>query len=159
VANNPLACALATGEIRIVSDGSPWRPLIHCRDIARAFVAFAEAPAEAIQDRAVNVGGSDENYQVRDVAAIVQELVPGIDVVYTGEVGHDPRDYRVRLDLLGELTPGFQLAYSLRSGLEELHRELVDRGFGASEFESDALVRLRTLRGRLGLLAAETARA
>ncbi len=68
VVNNLLACAVATGEIRIMSDGSPWRPLIHCRDIARAFVAFMNAPKENIHNRAMNVGGNDENYQVRDIA-------------------------------------------------------------------------------------------
>ena len=65
VVNNLLACAVATGEIRIMSDGSPWRPLIHCRDIARAFVAFMDAPRERIHNKAVNVGGNSENYQVR----------------------------------------------------------------------------------------------
>ncbi len=67
VVNNLLACAVATGEIRIMSDGSPWRPLIHCRDIARAFVAFMNAPKARIHNMAVNVGGNTENYQVRDV--------------------------------------------------------------------------------------------
>ena len=76
VVNNLLACAVATGEIRIMSDGSPWRPLIHCRDIAAAFVAFMNAPKETIHNKAVNVGGNHENYQVRDIADKVKELVP-----------------------------------------------------------------------------------
>src|SRR3954465_1469804 len=66
VVNNLLACAVAIGEIRIMSDGSPWRPLIHCRDIARAFIAFLEAPRSVIHNQSVNVGGDEENYQVRD---------------------------------------------------------------------------------------------
>jgi nucleoside-diphosphate-sugar epimerase len=153
VANNLLACAVATGEIRIMSDGSPWRPLIHCRDIARAFVAFAEAPRERIHDLAVNVGANDENYQVRDVAGLVREFIPGTAVVYTGEVGQDPRDYRVRFDRLGETLPGFALEYSLRDGLAELYRSFVSHGFTAAEFDGDAFVRLRALRRRLSLLA------
>ena len=76
VVNNLLACAVATGEIRIMSDGSPWRPLIHCRDIARAFIAFMNAPRERIRNKAINVGGNAENYQVRDIADKVKELVP-----------------------------------------------------------------------------------
>ena len=76
VVNNLLACAVATGEIRIMSDGTPWRPLIHCRDIAAAFVAFMNAPKEAIHNKAVNVGGNIENYQVRDIGDKVKELIP-----------------------------------------------------------------------------------
>src|SRR5438477_5353744 len=101
VVNNLLGCAVAKGDIRIMSDGSPWRPLIHCKDIARAFVAFLEVPREVIHNQRVNVGGDAENYQVRDIAAIVQRLVPGTHIVYTGEVGKDPRDYRVDFSKLG----------------------------------------------------------
>ena len=100
VVNNLLASAMAYGEIRIQSDGSPWRPLIHCRDIARAFVAFARAPKEAIHNKAINVGANAENYQVRDVGDQVQRLIPSAKIVYTGEVGADPRNYRVNFDLL-----------------------------------------------------------
>ena len=86
--NNFLGCAVAKGDIRIMSDGTPWRPLVHCKDIARASVAFLEAPREAIHNHAVNVGGNAGNFQVRDVAEIVRHLVP----FFTGEVGKDPRD-------------------------------------------------------------------
>jgi nucleoside-diphosphate-sugar epimerase len=95
VANNLLACAVARGDIRIMSDGSPWRPLVHCHDIARAFVAFAEAPRERIHNQAVNIGANDQNYQVKDVGDAVQRLVPAARIVYTGEVGAAPRNYRV----------------------------------------------------------------
>ena len=76
VVNNLLACAVATGEIRIMSDGSPWRPLIHCRDIARAFIAFMNAPKERIHNKAINVGGNTENYQVRDIGDQVKRSDP-----------------------------------------------------------------------------------
>ncbi len=76
VANNLLASAMAYGEIRIQSDGSPWRPLIHCRDIARAFTAFLEAPVGTVHNQQVNVGADSENYQVRDVAEVVRGCVP-----------------------------------------------------------------------------------
>ena len=129
VVNNLLACAVATGEIRIMSDGSPWRPLIHCRDIADAFVAFMKAPKEQIHNKAINVGGNAENYQVRDVADLVQKLMPTAKITYTGEVGADPRNYRVKFDLLNTLLPDFKLQYDLSTGMEELHRKLVDHGF------------------------------
>jgi nucleoside-diphosphate-sugar epimerase len=153
VVNNLLASALSYGEIRIQSDGSPWRPLIHCRDIARAFAAFARAPKEAIHNQAINVGGNKENYQVRDVGDQVQRLIPTARVVYTGEVGADPRNYRVNFDKLSRQLPDFRLEYNLASGMEELHRKMVDHGFGKKDFEGDQFVRLRTLKGRFNLLS------
>ena len=134
VVNNLLASAMSYGEIRIQSDGSPWRPLIHCRDIARAFAAFAQAPREAIHGQAVNVGGNKENYQVRDVGDQVKRLIPTAKVVYTGEVGADPRNYRVNFDKLSRVLPDFRLQYNLVSGMEELHRKMVEHGFGKERF-------------------------
>jgi nucleoside-diphosphate-sugar epimerase len=144
VVNNLLACAHALGEIRIMSDGSPWRPLIHCRDIARAFLALSQADVPG--GTAVNVGADDENYQVRDVAALVQELVPDAEIEFTGEVGNDPRSYRVNFDLLSQLVPDFRLQYSLRSGMAELHAKLSEHGFSRADWESNQFVRLRRLR-------------
>jgi nucleoside-diphosphate-sugar epimerase len=152
VVNNLLACALSRGDIRVMSDGSPWRPLIHCKDIARAFVAFMEAPAEKIHNRIVNIGANAENYRVRDVLDKVQALVPQANVVYTGEVGADPRNYRVNFDNLKALLPDFSLSYNLDKGMEELHRHYVDKGFSLNDFEGDLFVRLRTLKKRLHLI-------
>lgn len=152
VVNNLLACAVATGEIRIMSDGSPWRPLIHCRDIARAFVAFMEAPKASIHNKAVNVGGNNENYQVRDIGDKVKKLIPSAKIAYTGEVGADPRNYRVKFDLLNKLLPDFKLHYSLATGMDELHAKLVEHGFSKADWEGDKFVRIRTLKGRIGKL-------
>ena len=148
VVNNLLACAVATGEIRIMSDGSPWRPLIHCRDIARAFVAFMNAPKDQIFNKAINVGGNAENYQVRDVGDRVKKLIPGAQIAYTGEVGADPRNYRVKFDLLNRLLPDFKLQYNLTTGMEELHHKLIDHGFNKKDWDGDQFVRLRTLKRR-----------
>jgi nucleoside-diphosphate-sugar epimerase len=152
VVNNLLGSALAYGQIRIQSDGTPWRPLIHCRDIARAFVALAEAPRDAVHNRAINIGANAENYQVRDVGDQVKRLIPSAAVVYTGEVGADPRNYRVNFDLLYKLLPDFRLAYDLRRGMEELHRKMLEHGFSKSDFEGDKFVRLRMLKRRYDLL-------
>jgi nucleoside-diphosphate-sugar epimerase len=149
VVNNLLACAVATGEIRIMSDGAPWRPLIHCRDIARAFLAFMNAPKEAIHNKAINVGGNRENYQVRDIANKVQNLIPQAKITYTGEVGADPRNYRVKFDLLNKTLPEFKLQYTLATGMEELHHKLVDHGFAEKDWLGDQFVRIRTLKNRL----------
>lgn len=152
VVNNLLGSALSYGEIRIQSDGSPWRPLIHCRDIARAFVALARAPKDVVHDKAINIGANSENYQVKDVGDQVQRLVPDAKVTYTGEVGADPRNYRVKFDYLYSLLPDFQLAYNLASGMEELHRKMVEHGFSKKDFEGDQFVRLRTLKNRMDRL-------
>lgn len=149
VANNLLACALARGDIRIMSDGTPWRPLVHCYDIARAFVLFAEAPREKIHNLPVNIGGNDQNYQVREVGDEVARIVPDATIVYTGEVGADPRNYRVKFDRLNHLFPEFQLAYNLRSGLEELLQKYRQHGFSLADFEGDQFVRLRSLKKSL----------
>jgi nucleoside-diphosphate-sugar epimerase len=146
VVNNLLASALAYGEIRIQSDGSPWRPLVHCRDIGRAFIALAKAPKDAIHNKAINIGANTENYQVRDVGNQVQELIPLAKISYTGEVGADPRNYRVKFDLLYRLLPDFKLQYSLRSGMEELHGRMVEHGFCKQDFEGDQFVRLRAIK-------------
>lgn len=153
VVNNLLACAVATGEIRIMSDGSPWRPLIHCRDIASAFVACMIAPGGHIHNKAINIGANSENYQVRDIGDMVRRLVPGATITYTGEVGADPRNYRVKFYLLSSLLPDYRLEYSLATGMEELHRKLRDHGFSRDDWTGDQFVRLRTLKGRLDRLA------
>jgi nucleoside-diphosphate-sugar epimerase len=152
VVNNLLGSALAYGQIRIQSDGTPWRPLIHCRDIARAFVALAEAPREVVHNRAINIGANAENYQVKDVGDQVKRLIPSAEVVYTGEVGADPRNYRVNFDLLYRLLPDFRLAYDLPRGMEELHRKMLEHGFSRRDFEGDQFVRLRILKKRYELL-------
>ena len=153
VVNNLLGCALANGDIQIKSDGSPWRPLIHCKDIARAFIAFAEAPKEAIHNMAINIGRNEENYQVRDVADYVQNLVPDANIVYTGEVGEDPRNYRVNFDLLGKRLPDFQLEYTLEKGMQELYDKYIQHNFSKEDFDGDQFVRLRTLKHRLNRFA------
>lgn len=149
VLNNLLACALTRGDIRIHSDGTPWRPLIHCKDIAAAFLAIAEAPRELTSGLAINVGSDKENHQVRDVAAVVEDLVPGAHAVYTGEHVDDPRDYRVSFARLQRLLPSFELEYDLYSGAEDLLRCMRDGGFSLEDFEGDRYVRLKTLQRRL----------
>jgi nucleoside-diphosphate-sugar epimerase len=133
-------------------DGTPWRPLIHCKDIARAFVAFLEAPRAAIHNQSVQYRRRGE-YQVRDVADIVRHLRPGASIVYTGEVGKDPRDYRVDFGKLSRLLPDFRLEYNLAAGMEGLLAQFYDHRFSTADFDGDQFVRLRTLRHRLDRLA------
>ena len=120
-----------------MSDGTPWRPLIHCKDIARAFMAFLIAPRAEIHNQSVNIGGDAENYQVRNIAEIVQRLVPRANVVYTGEIGKDPRDYCVDFAKLRRLLPDFRLQYTLEAGMEELLAQLSRHRFSAADFDGD----------------------
>lgn len=152
VVNNLLACAFTKGEIRIMSDGTPWRPLIHCKDIARAFLAFAEAPLQNVHKKSVNIGANKENFQVKDVADLVKQLLPDSKIVFTGEVGNDPRNYRVNFDLLNNLIPDFQLEYNLEIGMYELFKKFNELNFSLSDFEGEKFVRLRTLKNRLNTL-------
>ena len=82
VVNNLVGFAYTTGEVLIASDGTPWRPLVHVEDICRAFIAVLEAPRELVHNQAFNVGRTEENYQIRDVASMVEEIVPGSRVKY-----------------------------------------------------------------------------
>jgi len=154
VVNNLLGCAIARGDIRIMSDGSPWRPLIHCKDIARAFVRFLEAPRDLVHNKIVNIGGNEDNYQVKDVADLVQKYLPNATIVFTGEVGEDPRNYRVKFDRLNEMFPDFKLEYNLESGMKELFEKYNEHNFTQDDFEGEQFVRLKTLRKRLGLIKA-----
>ena len=134
VANNLLACAVVRGDIRVMSDGTPWRPIIHCRDIAHAFVAFAEAPHELIHNQAVNIGANDQNYQVKEIANAVLKLVPSATIAYTGEVGKDPRNYRVNFNKFKSMFPQFKFQYNLNSGLNELLQKYRDHKFNSVVF-------------------------
>lgn len=156
VVNNLLSCALAKGDIRIMSDGEPWRPLIHCKDIARAFVALSEVPEDKLSAKAINIGANKENYQVKDVAANVQKLIPSAKIIFTGEVGNDPRDYRVNFDLLKSIVPDFQLEYTLQTGMEELYEKLRAINFSERDFDRERFVRLRLLKKHLDKISAIT---
>jgi nucleoside-diphosphate-sugar epimerase len=134
VVNNLVGIAYTTGEVLIQSDGTPWRPLVHVEDIARAFLAVLEAPRDAIHNEAFNVGSSEENYQIRDVAAIVRDVVPGCTVRYLEGGGPDPRCYRVNCDKLRKHLPGFETAWTVRRGAEELYSAFLRHGLSAEMF-------------------------
>jgi nucleoside-diphosphate-sugar epimerase len=125
VVNNLVGIAYTTGEVLLQSDGTPWRPLVHVRDIAAAFLAVLEAPRETVHDQAFNVGNSSENYQIRDIAALVQDVVPGCSVKYLDGGGPDPRCYRVSCDKLTPALPDFRTEWTVRKGVEELYEAFV----------------------------------
>jgi len=134
VVNNLVGVAYTTGEVVIHSDGTPWRPLVHVQDISRAFVAALAAPREAIHNQALNVGSTLENYQVRDIASMVEEVVPGCTVRYLEGGGPDPRCYRVNCNKLAATLPGFRTEWTVRRGVEELYASFVKHGLTKDMF-------------------------
>ena len=145
VLNNLVCWAFTTGRVRIMSDGSPWRPIVHIEDISRAFAAALTAPREVIHNQAFNVGRNDENYQVRDIAEIVRETVPDCSIEYAGESGPDPRNYRVDFSKISRALPEFQPQWNARRGASELHEAFVRIGFSDKDFQGRKFTRLKQL--------------
>ena len=146
VVNNLTAFAMTTGQVRLESDGSPWRPLVHIEDICRAFLATLEAPRERVHDEAFNVGRAEDNVQVRDIAEMVRDAVPGSQVSFAEGAGPDLRNYRVDFSKLNETFPDLRLRWSVREGVDELARAYTEHGFTYDDFESTRFVRLRRIR-------------
>lgn len=146
VFNNMVACAYTTGRIEILSDGSPWRPIVHVRDVANAFIAGIDAPQDLVNCRAYNVGIPNGNFTVRDIAEAAQRAVPGCDLVFTGEHGNDARTYRVNFDrILTELNDYYKPEWTLDRGGKELV-EYFDRvGFTEEHFRGRSCIRLKQL--------------
>jgi nucleoside-diphosphate-sugar epimerase len=134
VVNNFVGVAFTTGEIVMQSDGTPWRPLVHIEDISRAFLAVLEAPREAIHNEAFNVGSTAENYQIREVAEIVREVVPGVSIRYLEGAGPDPRCYRVDCSKIGRHLPGFATTWNVRRGAIEMYDSFVRHGLTREMF-------------------------
>jgi nucleoside-diphosphate-sugar epimerase len=116
-----VAFAYTTGEVLISSDGTPWRPLVHIEDICRAFLAVLHAPRELVHNEAFNVGRTEENYQIRDIAEMVKDVVPGSIVKYAEGGGPDPRSYRVDCGKIARALPEFKPQWTVRRGIEELY--------------------------------------
>ena len=143
VVNNLVGVACTTGEAMIESDGSPWRPLVHVEDISRAFLAVLEAPRAAIHNEALNIGSTDENYQIREVADLVKAVVPGCTIRYREGGGPDPRCYRVNCDKLVRTLPGFRTEWTVHRGVQELYDAYVRYGLTKDMFSN--YFRLRRL--------------
>jgi nucleoside-diphosphate-sugar epimerase len=142
VLNNLVAWAFTTGRVFIKSDGTPWRPIIHIEDISRAFVAALEAPREVVHNQAFNVGRNDQNYQVRDLAKIVEETVPGCRIEYATDASPDKRNYRVDFGKIARVLPGFQPQWTARRGAEELLAAYREIGLSLVDFEGPRYKRI-----------------
>jgi nucleoside-diphosphate-sugar epimerase len=143
VVNNLVGYAFTTGEVLIKSDGSPWRPLVHIADISRAFLAVLHAPREAVHNQAFNVGQTEENYRVRDLADMVQAVVPGSRVKYAAGASPDLRNYRVDCRKIMRTLPEFQPQWTVRQGIEELYAAYNRHGLTLEEFLSSRYLRIK----------------
>jgi nucleoside-diphosphate-sugar epimerase len=146
VVNNLVGYAVTTGEVLIKSDGTPWRPLAHIEDISRAFLAVLQAPREVVHDQAFNVGQTDENYRISEVAEIVEAVVPGSRVQYAEGGGPDVRSYRVNCDRLPEVVPAYRPAWTVQRGVEELFEAFARHSITLEDFESSRFLRLKHVR-------------
>ena len=146
VVNNLVAIAFTTGEVLIQSDGTPWRPLVHIEDIARAFLAVLHAPRELIHNEAFNVGRSEENYRVRDLGELVEQVVPGSKVRYAEGGGPDPRCYRVDCGKLMRTLPEYQPEWTVRRGMEQLRDAFQRNGLTRDELLGDRYFRIKRIR-------------
>jgi nucleoside-diphosphate-sugar epimerase len=149
VVNDLTGHALLNGEVLIKSDGTPWRPLVHVEDIARAFIAVLGAPRETVHGEAFNVGHSGENYQIREVADMVADAVPTSRVVYAEGGGPDTRSYRVDFSKIAEKVPSFQPAWTVAKGVQQLVDAYTREGMTAAEFTGSRYTRISTIKRRL----------
>lgn len=146
VVNNLVGFAWTTDEVLIKSDGTPWRPLIHVEDIARAFLAVLEAPRALVHGEAFNVGQTSENYQIRDVAQMVEDAAPGTRVVYSEGGGPDLRSYRVDCAKLGRVLPQFKPRWSVRQGVKELFDAYRSHGLTFEDFTGPRFLRIARIK-------------
>ena len=155
VINNLVAYAYSTGRIYIMSDGTPWRPLIHIEDISSAFMAMLHAPRDVIHNQAFNVGRNEENYRVRELAEIVHELVPGSRIEYAPDAGPDKRSYRADFGKIARLVPEFQPAWNARRGVSEVYAAYHQVKLQRADFDGPRFKRIDHIKellasGRLG---------
>jgi nucleoside-diphosphate-sugar epimerase len=146
VLNNLVAWACTTGKVFIKSDGSPWRPIVHIEDISRAFIAALEAPREQVHNQAFNVGKNTENYQIRELAEFVAEIVPDCQIAFAADAGPDKRNYRVDFSKIAKTLPGFQPEWDARRGVRELFAAYRRVGLVLEDFEGPRFNRIDHIR-------------
>jgi nucleoside-diphosphate-sugar epimerase len=144
VLNNLAGLAWTTGKIVMTSDGTPWRPLVHALDIARAIIAVLEAPTEAVHNQIFNVGDTEHNYRVREIAEIVGAVFPGCRVSF-GPPSADNRSYRVSFQKIRKHLPGFKCAWDARRGAQQLYELFKRIDMKAEVFQHRAFTRLKAL--------------
>lgn len=144
VLNNLSGLAWTTGVIKMTSDGMPWRPLVHVRDISKAIACTLEAPMETVRGEVFNVGDTEENFRVREIAEIVGDAFPGCRTTF-GDSGGDNRSYRVSFDKINSQLPGFSCEYTAEKGAEELYKVFKKIDMDKDTFTARPYTRLKQL--------------
>ena len=145
VLNNLVGWAVTTGKVKLYTDGSPWRPLIHVEDVSRAFMAAMEAPREVIHDQVFHVGTNKENYQVRQLAEIVCSVVPGCEIEYVSDHGGDQRTYIADFSKIEEALPAFRPTWTAEAGARQLYETYQRSEMTLEHFNSSRYIRLKRI--------------
>ena len=146
VVNNLVGYAHTTGEVLIQSDGTPWRPLVHVEDIAGAFLSVLEAPRELVHDEAFNVGASSENYRIRDLAEMVEKVVPGACASFATGGGPDKRSYQVNCSKIARVLPEYELRWTVPRGVEQLYEAYTRNRLSFEQFTGSRYLRINRVR-------------
>jgi nucleoside-diphosphate-sugar epimerase len=146
VLNNLVAWAFTAGKVLMKSDGTPWRPIVHIEDIARAFLAVLAAPPEAVRAQALNVGRNDQNYRIREIAQIVKDTVPGCEIAFAEGAGPDKRNYRADFSRIERVLPGFRPQWDARKGARQLYEAYRSIGLKVEDFEGPRYRRIDQIR-------------
>ncbi|MBP7088331.1 MAG: SDR family oxidoreductase [Candidatus Omnitrophica bacterium] len=146
VVNNLVGWAYVTGKIRIMSDGTPWRPLIHLEDICQAFTVTLKAPKDLIHNQTFNVGSNNSNYQIKDIADVIQKVMPECNIEYTGEHGSDSRTYKVNFGKINRvLGDYFKPSWNIERGVREILKVYKANKLTKDDFDSDKFTRLKRI--------------
>jgi len=146
VINNLAGWAVTTGEVKILSDGSPWRPLVHVEDICAGAIAALSAPREAVHNQAINIGRTGENYQIRDVAIMVGEAVPGSVVTFAEGGEPDTRDYRVDFSKAESVLSDYQPKWTVAAGARQVAEAFQAVELSEEEFQGSNYLRIKRIR-------------
>jgi nucleoside-diphosphate-sugar epimerase len=146
VVNNLVGFARTTGKVLIQSDGTPWRPLVHVEDIAIAFLSVLDAPRRLVHDEAFNVGSSEENYRIWEVAEIVEDVVPDARASFAAEGGPDKRSYQVDCSKIARVLATFEPRWTVRRGVEQLSEAYERNDLSFEQFTGTRYLRINRIR-------------
>jgi nucleoside-diphosphate-sugar epimerase len=149
VVNNFVAWSYTKGIVLLKSDGSAWRPFIHIQDISRAFISVLNASHDLVSNQIFNVGKNEENYRIREVAEIIEKIVPNSKVGYVDGAEADSRSYRVEFDKIGQLLPDFKPEWTVPLGAKQLHEAYKRVGLLVEDFEGPRFRRISNLKNSL----------
>jgi len=150
VVNNLTAWAFTTGQVYLKSDGSPWRPIVHVEDIARAYIAALEAERDVVHNEAFNVGTTTENYQIREIADLVQAIVPNSRIEYAANAEPDKRCYRVDCNAIARKLHHFKPQWTAKRGIEQLYDAYCRTELKAEDFEGERYKRIAHIKKMIG---------